>query len=78
MIHPERIVPDETEPGIVAIHLKRYEFALSYCTGRDVLNAGCGVGYGTVGLALQLCDLLGRAVRCSSRRRVPTRRRASR
>ena len=32
--HPERIVPDETEPGIVALHLKRYEFARPYCVGK--------------------------------------------
>ena len=48
---PERIVPDETEPGIVALHLKRYEFARPYCAGRQVLDAGCGVGYGTAFLA---------------------------
>ena len=51
MTHPERIVPDETEPGIVAIHLKRYEFARQFCDGRDVLDAGCGVGYGSAFLA---------------------------
>jgi 2-polyprenyl-3-methyl-5-hydroxy-6-metoxy-1,4-benzoquinol methylase len=49
--HPERIVPDETEPGIVAIHLKRYEFARPLCSGKDVLDAACGVGYGTAYLA---------------------------
>jgi SAM-dependent methyltransferase len=48
---PERIVPDETEPGILALHLKRYEFAQPYCAGADVLDAGCGVGYGTAFLA---------------------------
>jgi SAM-dependent methyltransferase len=48
---PERIVPDETEPGIVAIHLKRYEFARRYCAYREVLDAGCGVGYGTAFIA---------------------------
>jgi len=48
---PERIVPDETEPGIVALHLKRYEFARPSCSGKDVLDAGCGVGYGTAFLA---------------------------
>ena len=51
MTHPERIVPDETEPGIVALHLKRYEFARPFCAGKDVLDAGCGVGYGTAYLA---------------------------
>ena len=51
MSHPERIVPDETEPGIVALHLKRYEFARPYAEGKDVLDAGCGVGYGTAFVA---------------------------
>jgi SAM-dependent methyltransferase len=51
LTYPERIVPDETEPGIVALHLKRYDFALSWCRGRDVLDAGCGVGYGSAFLA---------------------------
>src|SRR5205814_7591503 len=51
MAYPERIVPDETGPGIVAIHLKRYEFARPLCTGRDVLDAACGVGYGSAYLA---------------------------
>jgi SAM-dependent methyltransferase len=45
--HPERIVPDETEPGIVALHLKRYRFAAPWCRDRDVLDAACGVGYGS-------------------------------
>jgi SAM-dependent methyltransferase len=49
--YPERIVPDETEPGIVALHRKRYEFAFPLCTGKDVLDAGCGVGYGASLLA---------------------------
>ncbi len=51
MSYPERIVPDETEPGVVAAHLKRYEFALPLCEGKDVLDAGCGVGYGSAFLA---------------------------
>jgi SAM-dependent methyltransferase len=59
MSHPERIVPDETEPGIVALHLKRYEFALPYCRGADVLDAGCGVGYGTAFLAREARRIVG-------------------
>jgi 2-polyprenyl-3-methyl-5-hydroxy-6-metoxy-1,4-benzoquinol methylase len=49
--HPERIIPDETEPGVVALHLKRYAFAEPWCAGRDVLDVACGVGYGTAALA---------------------------
>jgi 2-polyprenyl-3-methyl-5-hydroxy-6-metoxy-1,4-benzoquinol methylase len=56
---PERIVPDETEPGIVALHRKRYEFAQPYCRGRDVLDAGCGVGYGTALLAADARSVVG-------------------
>jgi SAM-dependent methyltransferase len=51
MAYPERIVPDETGPGILAIHLKRYDFALPHCRDRDVLDAACGVGYGSARLA---------------------------
>src|SRR5262245_49397180 len=51
MGHPERIDPDTTEPGILALHLKRYDFALPYCADVDVLDAGCGAGYGSAHLA---------------------------
>jgi SAM-dependent methyltransferase len=56
---PERIVPDETEPGIVAIHLKRYEFARPLCAGKRVLDAACGVGYGAAYLAEHARDVVG-------------------
>ena len=56
---PERIVPDETEPGILALHAKRYEFALPFCAGKDVLDAGCGVGYGSAILAAQARRVVG-------------------
>ena len=59
MTYPERIVPDETEPGIVALHLKRYEFALPWCRDRDVLDAGCGVGYGSALLATAARRVVG-------------------
>jgi len=51
MAYVERIVPDETPPGPVAIHEKRYRFAQPYCAGRRVLDAACGVGYGSALLA---------------------------
>jgi len=57
--HPERIVPDETEPGVVALHAKRYEFATSWCDGREVLDVACGVGYGTAILARTASRVVG-------------------
>jgi 2-polyprenyl-3-methyl-5-hydroxy-6-metoxy-1,4-benzoquinol methylase len=57
--HPERIVPDDTEPGIVALHLKRYEFARPLCRAREVLDAACGVGYGTAYLAEEAGRVIG-------------------
>lgn len=59
MSHPERIVPDETEPGIVALHLKRYEFARPHCVGKHVLDAGCGVGYGSAFLGQSARSVVG-------------------
>lgn len=59
MAYPERIVPDETEPGILAIHLKRYDFALPLCRDRDVLDAGCGTGYGSAHLGTVARRVLG-------------------
>lgn len=59
MSHPERIVPDETEPGIVALHLKRYRFAEQWCRDRDVLDAACGVGYGSAALGAVASRVLG-------------------
>jgi SAM-dependent methyltransferase len=57
--HPERIVPDETEPGVLALHLKRYRFAEPWCSGRDVLDAACGVGYGSAELGTIARRVLG-------------------
>src|SRR5438552_18667808 len=57
--YPERIVPDETSPGIVALHLKRYEFAAPRCRGADVLDAGCGVGYGSAFLGEVAARVVG-------------------
>jgi 2-polyprenyl-3-methyl-5-hydroxy-6-metoxy-1,4-benzoquinol methylase len=59
MAYPERIVPDETSPGPLAIHEKRYWFALPYCTGRRVLDAACGVGYGSALLADAAASVVG-------------------
>jgi SAM-dependent methyltransferase len=57
--YPERIVPGEAEPGIDALHFKRYDFAAPFCAGRRILDAGCGVGYGTVRLARIASNVVG-------------------
>jgi SAM-dependent methyltransferase len=59
LTYPERIVPDETSPGILALHLKRYEFARPWCRDRAVLDAGCGVGYGAAHLAEVAASVVG-------------------
>lgn len=59
MAYPERIIPDEDSPGIVAIHEKRYRFALPQCAGKDVLDAACGVGYGSALLATSAAHVMG-------------------
>jgi SAM-dependent methyltransferase len=64
--YPERIVPDETEPGIVALHLKRYVFAERWCRDRDVLDLACGTGYGTRHLASVARTVVGADVDAAS------------
>jgi SAM-dependent methyltransferase len=59
MTYPERIVPDREQPGIVALHLKRYVFASAYCEGKNVLDAACGVGYGSAELARVATGVVG-------------------
>jgi SAM-dependent methyltransferase len=57
--HPERIVPDDTEPGVVAVHERRYRFAQPWCRDQVVLDAACGVGYGSALLGEVARDVLG-------------------
>jgi len=57
--YPERIIPGETSGGPLISHLKRYEFARQYCGGKVVLDAACGVGYGTHYLAGTAREVIG-------------------
>ena len=57
--YPERIVPDDESPGIVALHLKRYLFAAPYCPDKIVLDAACGAGYGTAELGRVAARVVG-------------------
>jgi SAM-dependent methyltransferase len=47
-LFPERFVPEEMHGLIEAEHLVRYRWASSYVDGCTVLDAGCGVGYGSL------------------------------
>ena len=42
-----RIIPEETDRKFFFQHLKPYEFMRSRVAGKDVLEVGCGDGYGT-------------------------------
>lgn len=59
MSYPERIVPDTTSPGIVALHLARYVFAERWCADREVLDLGCGAGYGSFRLSRAARTVVG-------------------
>lgn len=43
----ERCVPGPTPPDIVYEHVHRYLFARQFARGKDVVDVGCGEGYGT-------------------------------
>lgn len=55
---PERIDPLDTVPGVVAHHLKKYEFARSRIDGL-VVDVACGVGYGSDHLRLAAMTVVG-------------------
>ncbi len=55
----ERIDPDREPAGIISIHLKRYEFSKHYCERKKVLDAACGVGYGSGYLASAAASVVG-------------------
>jgi len=57
--HPERIIPKETASGPLAAHLVRYQFALDHCEGKRVLDAACGVGYGSHFLTRVATEIVG-------------------
>lgn len=57
--YPERIIPSETFGGPLAVHLKRYEFAARFCRGKVVLDAACGVGYGSSFLSNTAKEVIG-------------------
>lgn len=52
----ERFMPLLGHPG-AEFHNERYEFAALFCHGKDVLEIGCGAGYGTAILAKRAANI---------------------
>ena len=48
----ERLVPEASDPDLRNEHVARYRFAELLASGKRVLDAGCGVGYGSAGMGL--------------------------
>jgi len=55
----ERVVPGQVEPDLWNEHLARYAFAARFVSGRRVLDAGCGMGYGSAYLAHAAASAVG-------------------
>ncbi len=55
----ERIIPEETFGGALASHIKRYSFAKAFCINKIVLDAACGVGYGSHYLSEAAKEVIG-------------------
>ena len=64
----ERLVPESSESDLRNEHVARYAFAESLAAGKRILDAGCGVGYGSARLAenasrMYALDIAAEAVR---------------
>lgn len=55
----ERVIPGEVDIDLLNEHLARYAFAARLSRGKLVLDAGCGVGYGSARLAAQARRVIG-------------------
>jgi SAM-dependent methyltransferase len=55
----ERVIPGQAGIDLWNEHLARYAFAARFASGRRVLDAGCGAGYGSAQLAPTARSVLG-------------------
>ncbi len=55
----ERLVPEASDPDVRNEHMARYRFAETLVAGRRVLDAGCGLGYGSARLAAAGATVFG-------------------
>ena len=67
----ERVVPGLVDPNLLNEHVARYRFASLFASGRRVLDAGCGSGYGaaefTDAASVVAMDVAPEAVRHANR-----------
>ena len=54
----ERVIPDFPDENF-RNHLMVYQFAAQFTAGKDVLDVGCGTGYGTALLAKEARSAVG-------------------
>lgn len=56
----ERVVPGKVDPWCYSLHVKAYEYARTFVSANsNVLDAGCGVGYGAQSLARVASRVVG-------------------
>lgn len=55
----ERVIPDQVNVDLLNEHLARYMFAARLASGKRVLDAGCGAGYGSAELARTAQRVIG-------------------
>lgn len=54
----ERLIPGHVDIDLWNEHISRYRFAARFASGKTVLDAGCGTGYGAVELAASACSVV--------------------
>src|SRR5437588_11004156 len=55
----ERVIPGHVDADLLNEHLARYAFAARLSRRKQVLDAGCGAGYGSAELARTAASVLG-------------------
>ena len=55
----ERVIPGQVNNDLWNEHIARYAFAQRYVEGKNVLDAGCGTGYGSAELARSAASVVG-------------------
>src|SRR6185295_7753022 len=55
----ERVIPGQVDADLLNEHMARYAFAARLCRRKQVLDAGCGAGYGSAELARTAASVLG-------------------